>query len=279
MFIYTNPPHKSKKAKKQVADVVKKKRKKKYKAFSIPTLGGGRLMASNGKTWSSIFSRHLRPRGVAQNVRSSTMAHTRRGSKIGALSMPRRQSSVLDYKGFLKNIVGVTPIIGGVIANGLVTTFLGSKIPYAKQGIGNLVLGVATATGLGALTGTVAKNKDLSKSVMIGGIVGTLGCWFQKALNEGLVASLKPGMGDMASWDGGFNGMGDFSTPMAIESAIQPQSNTSAYSLPMTTAQFVPQAQMALPPTPASAAGAKTMASYEQQAIGEFLGNETNFGM
>jgi hypothetical protein len=294
MFIYTNPPRKSKKCKKVCAKPAKKRQRRKHKKFSVFTEGGGKILAANNNpmnnpsksvSWSSIFNRHLRSRrGVAQ-ARSHTMARRRRHNSGNIFAPPSqsRQKGLLDYKGFFKNMVGVTPIIGGVIANGLASAFLSSKIPYTKQGIGNVALGIVSASGLGYLTSMVSKNKNLGNGVLVGGIVGTLGCWFQKAMSEGLVASLKPGMhgwadSNMSGWaNEGFNGMGDFTTPSLIQNAIQPQSNISQYSLPMTTGQFVPT--VAPPPTPAHAAQAGTMADYEQGAIGAVLGNETNFGM
>lgn len=198
------------------------------------------------------------------------MAKRRRGGRRSRFNI----GSVRGIAGKIKNsAVGVVPILGGVIANGLFTNWLSAKIPYTRKGIGNIVLGIADA-GLIGLAASYLPMRNVGNQVFMGGVVGTLGCAFQNLMTGGFKAAF--GLGD--DLDGfpdpwfantGISGMGNFTTPGAIAHAFPSGPTMSQYGLPGASAQFV-----APPQTPHQAAMAGSMADYEPGAVGAMLGQD-----
>lgn len=204
------------------------------------------------------------------------MAKRRRGGRRTRFNFGSGKSMV--RKG-VSTVKASLPIFGGVIANGLLTNWLSGTAwlaPYTRKGIGNFALGIADAGLLGWATSFV--KKDLANQVFIGGIVGQLGCTFQALMQGGFKAAF--GLGD-DGMDGfgninpnpytqySFQGMGNFTTPGAVASAIPSESSMSQYSLPHTNAQF-----MAPPQTPAQGAMAMPMHHHENAAVGAVLGTD-----
>lgn len=197
------------------------------------------------------------------------MAKRRRGGRRSRFNYGLR-----SIAGKVKNsAVGVVPILGGVIANGLFTNWLSQKIPYTRKGIGNIVLGIADA-GLIGLAASYLPMRNVGNQVFMGGVVGTLGCAFQNLMTGGFHAAF--GLGD--DLDGfpdpyfantGISGMGNFTTPGAIAHAFPSGPTMSQYALPGSNAQFV-----APPQTPHQAASAGHMADYEGPAVGAMLGQD-----
>lgn len=164
------------------------------------------------------------------------------------------------------NLVGVTPILAGVILDGLVTKALSDKIPYTKKGIGNIALGIANAGLLGML-GRYA-NKSLGDGIFVGGVVGTLGCFFQSFMTEGLKSLSLSGIGP----DYNFNALGAFITPQGISTAIPSGDTMSQYSLPAANAVYGQSMQM--PQTPAQGHHAQNMGDFEGAALASAMGSD-----
>lgn len=209
------------------------------------------------------------------------MSRKRRGGRRSRFNMgfssPKSRGLLDAFKP--ANLVGVTPILAGVIADGLVTKMLSDKIPYTKRGIGNIVLGIGSA-GLIGMLGRYA-NKSLGDGLFVGGVVGTLGCAFQAFMQDGLKSlSLSgsawsderfAGFGGSAWSDERFAGMGNFTSPMAAAAAISSSGEgmaNSQYSLPAANAQFV-----APPQTPAQHMHAHGTSDHDHAAIGAVLGD------
>ncbi len=201
------------------------------------------------------------------------MSRKRRGGRRSrfnmGFSMPKQSGSIFDALK-PKNLVGVTPILAGVIADGMLTKVLSEKIPYTKRGIGGIVLGLGNA-GLIGMLGRYA-SKSLGEGLFVGGVLGTLGCAFQAFMQDGL-KSLSLGNFDTPFTQYGFTGMGTFVSPQQVAGAITSEGAIGQYSLPNTNAQF---AQLAPPQTPAQAmqTGGRMSDHQEGQAIGAVLGNE-----
>lgn len=214
------------------------------------------------------------------------MSRKRRGGRRARFNMgfssPKQRGLLDAFKP--SNLVGVTPILAGVIVDGLATKMLSDKIPYTKKGLGNIVLGIASAGVVGMLGRWAGRGlgkgmgNSLGDGLFVGGVVGTLGCAFQAFMQEGL-KSLYPTLKGTDEWDqweqnkfheGGFYGMGDFVTPGKISSAIPSGGTQSQYSLPATNAQFQPQ--LAPPQTPAQHMHAHGTSDHDGMAIGAVLG-------
>ena len=102
-------------------------------------------------------------RGGARSVRFN----------FGSISTPKSKGGVLDGL-HPKNWVGVAPILGGVILDGLLTKTLSDKIPYTKKGLGNIALGLAGA-GVFRMLGSYSKSADvkaIANGMFLGGVVG-----------------------------------------------------------------------------------------------------------
>ncbi len=245
------------------------------RASQLFTPGGGRIFSVAANPRPLWLRRTKRNTFMGINPTNNNGGNTmsrRRGGRRARFNM----GGSLGRTGLLnafnpKNLVGVMPILAGVIADGLATKVLSDKIPYTKRGLGNIALGIATAGGIGMLTRWVTKNRQISDGVFVGGVVGTLGCAFQSFMQSGL-SSLSLGNWDSPFTNYGFNGMGTFVTPQAIGSAISSESSISQYALPAANAQFMPQMQM--PQTPAQGASARHMVDYESGAIGSVLGQD-----
>ncbi len=303
MFALMNPPHvkhrKGRKtaknswfgnteghraaAKKGWGNRRKKHGKKIPRASALRTPGGGRIfsIAANPKPfWPRI--RHNSFMGVNPHIspspsRSHTMARKRRTRFNLGFSSPKRSGSIFDaFKP--NNLVGVTPILGGVVLNGIVAKFLSEKIPYTRKGIGNIVLGLASAGGLGMLAKYA--NKQMGDGVFVGGVVGTLGCAFQNFMADGMKSLSLSGAYDSFT-DHGFNGMGTFVSPQQVSSAMPSEGMISQYSLPATNAQFSPgmHAQLAPPQTPMQHSQTRGISDYDGGAIGAVLGQDDAGGM
>ncbi len=201
------------------------------------------------------------------------MSRKRRGGRRARFNMgftSPKQKGLFDA---LKpnNLVGVTPILAGVIANGMLTKVLSDKIPYTRKGIGNIVLGLGGA-GLIGMLGRYA-NKSLGEGLFVGSVVGTLGCAFQNFMTDG-IKSLS--LGDVNPYpftEYGFNGMGQFVSPQQVSGAITAEGTIGQYSLPHTNAQFQPM--MAPPQTPAQHASVRGMSDNDSGAIGAVLGDNS----
>lgn len=291
MFALFNPPRSAKKRKSKAKGKRKARAKKPKwlrllkgkKLSSVRTPGGGlirRIAANRGKRRpflgvNPIHHRRLWPTSSKGVV--TTMAKHRRGRRArhnaGSLSLSApRQSGLLDaFK--VKNLTGATPVLAGVIANGLVTRMLASKIPYTQRGIGNIALGIGTAGILGMLARHI--NKAAGEGVFTGGIVGTLGCAFQEFMKPGVGLKAFALSGEMDGWsDERLSGLGQFISPGQIANAFTDGSTLSQYSLPNTNANFVPPTQMQVPQSPAQAHAARPMGDYESSAIGAVLGQD-----
>ncbi len=258
----------------------KKHGKRLHKAKSLRTPGGGRIFAiaanrPHRKSRRNSFMGINAPKSSTHpSTGASFMAKRRRGGKRSRFNI----GSVRGIAGKIKNsAVGVVPILGGVIANGLFTNWLSGKIPYTRKGIGNIVLGIADAGLMGLAASYIPGVRNIGNQVFLGGVVGTLGCAFQNLMTGGFKSAF--GLGD--DLDGlydinpnpytgySFQGMGNFTTPGAVARAIPSESTMSQYALPGANAQFV-----APPQTPMQAASAGHMADYEPSAVGAMLGQD-----
>ncbi len=271
MFALLNPPKGKKRRKGKAA---KKRRAKKHATIfsSIFTPGGGVI-------------RKVRARNPFLGINpkfNRFKAATLKGASVMAKRKSRRNGSSLaspKQKGIFdalrpKNLVGVSPILAGVVLNGLGTEALSNKIPYTKKGIGNIALGLGVSGLLGML-GRYA-NKQLGDGIFIGGVVGTLGCAFQRfmAPGGGFKSLSLSGDNYLDGWaNEQFGGnLGTFVSPEQISHAFSSQSPIAQYSLPNTNAQFM---RLAPPQTPMQAQQARGVSDIEQgNAIGAVLGNE-----
>lgn len=272
MFALLNPPR-------------KRGRKRRSKKLSIFTPGGGRIFAANARRANKLFNSNpfFKRRSPAQLGGSIMRKRHRRGrrgvrfnmgSLGGMLSTPKQHGLLDALKP--KNLVGVTPILAGVVANGIVTKMLSSKIPYTRGGIGNIALGLVDA-GLIGLAARALKQGKIGEGLFVGGVVQTLGCALQSVMQHGLRALSLSGADD--HFDERF-GMGEFVSPNQIGRAIPSQGGISQYGLPHANAQYMPSAQLSPPPTPAMAAQARGVSDYEAQAaIGAVLGDTPDLGM
>ncbi len=244
------------------------------RASALVTPGGGRIfsVAANPRPfWPSIRPSKrnsfmgINPRGFSTtNNGGKAMSRKRHGGRRSRFNMgfssPKSKGLLDAFKP--SNLVGVTPILAGVILDGLVTKALSDKIPYTKHGIGNVALGIANAGLLGML-GRYA-NKSLGDGIFVGGMVGTLGCLFQSFMQDGL-KSLSLGSFDSPFTQNGFQGMGAFITPQGISSAIPSGDTMSQYSLPAANAVYGQTMQM--PQTPAQGHSAQHMGEFEGAAL------------
>ncbi len=202
------------------------------------------------------------------------MAKRKRGGRRSRFNFGFSAPKKVGLTAFLKpsNYVGVLPILGGVIIDGIFTKFVGDKSKYTRSGIGNIALGVIGAGLLGGLAG--AANRQLGEGLFVGGMVGTAGCAFQNFMQGGFKHAF--GLGDESNWyspvgHGTFMGMGNFTSPGAIASAIPSESTMAQYSLPNTNAQFLPGAAMQPAQTPNQAHQARHMADMESSMIGSMM--------
>ncbi len=271
MFMLMNPPHKK-----------RRKKSKGRKKLSIFTAGGGRIFAANRrKRFNSFLG--INPRRAFPAIKGANVMAKRRSRgrhvrfNLGSIAKVfSGKASTKSPLGGLSvgGVMGVAPMIGGVVGNGLVTALASKHIPYTKKGIGAIGLGLATAGLLKWATTAVSKNAKLGNSVFIGAVVGTFGCAVQ-AFQQGGLKSLSLS-DDLEGWDGewagSMNGLGTFITPQAIQGAFPADGTMSQYALPNTNAQFMPGQTMQMPQTPAQGAHARHMSDYEGSAIGAMLG-------
>lgn len=261
--------------------------KKIKRASELRTPGGGRIfsVAANPTPYWPKVRRNgfmgINPTfGSTNSTGGPTMSRSKRrgGARsvrfnFGSISTPKSKGGVLDGL-HPKNWVGVAPILGGVILDGLLTKTLSDKIPYTKKGLGNIALGLAGA-GVFRMLGSYSKSADvkaIANGMFLGGVVGTLGCALQGFLKDGL-KSLS--LGDMDGDWSGFQGMGDmgaFITPQGIANAIPSGDTMSQYSLPAANAQFVPM--LAPPQKPVQQSQVSGMSDNDMGAIGAVLDNE-----
>ncbi len=305
MFALMNPPLKRKKAKNtwfgepqrhslaaKKGWLSRKKRSPKKRSLkarklfgsSIFTPGGGRIIRTAGRPQAYNSFMGINPLNSKGAVHMAKRKRGGRRSRFNfGFSTPKKSGFLAALKP--SNMVGVLPILGGVIADGIFTKFLGEKIPYTRRGIGSIALGIAGA-GLIGMVGRYG-SKALGDGLFVGGMVGTLGCAFQGLMTQG-VRSLSlgddlDGFGDINPnpWTQySFQGMGNFTTPGAIAHAMPSESTMSQYSLPNTNAQFMPQAQLQMPQTPAQGYQARHMADYESGAVGAMMsGSDDVSGM
>lgn len=163
-----------------------------------------------------------------------------------------------------RKLVATVPLVAGVIGNNLATSALTQKVlkfPIVQSGIGNYVLGLLTAQGLGWLGSYISK--PFGHGIAVGGRVEVLGralhdMWNKSSILEALKPNLSgfadigvPGVWDQPRWNGfpygrefrdpfataGFQGMGDFVTPQKIQGAFPAQSSPMQYALPSAAAQ------------------------------------------
>ncbi len=274
-------------AKKGWAKRRKKHGKKIKRASELRTPGGGRIFAvaanGPGSYWPKV--RHnsfmgINPYSGNNNPsRSHTMARKRRTRFNMGFSSPKRSGSIFDaFKP--NNLVGVTPILAGVILDGMLTKVLSDKIPYTKKGIGNIALGLVGASAIKLLGGYA--NKQLADGLFVGGVVGTLGCAFQNFMTQGLKSFSLGDMDDLDSFtDHGFAGLGTFVSPGQIQHAIPSGGSMSQYSLPHTNAQFQPMhhAHVAPPHSPAQHHQVHGMSDNDMGAISAVMGQNDEMGM
>ncbi len=282
MFALLNPPR----PKKRKGGKAKKRRgpkrsrwARKTKLSSIFTPGGGviRRIAANRRVKHNPFlginPKTQASRFAAVTLKGATPMAKRKHRRNGmSLSAPRSKGIFDALKP--RNLVGVAPILGGVIANGLVTKVLSDKIPYTKKGIGNIALGLINSGLLGML-GRYA-NKQIGDGLFVGGVVGTLGCAFQGFMKEGVRSlSLSDDLDGWSSEHFGGN-LGNFTTPNAVAAAFSSAGPIAQYSLPHSNAQFVPN--MAPPQTPAQGGQVRGVSDDMQAAaLGAVLGNEAEY--
>lgn len=285
-----DPVGHSKAAKKGWANRRKKHGKKLHHARSLRTPGGGRIfsVAANPKPFWPKIVRHTKSNafmginpysGNNNPHRSHTMARKRRHTRFNmGFKSPTRSGSIFDaFKP--NNLVGVTPILAGVIADGMATKMLSQHIPYTKKGIGSIILGIANA-GLIGMVGGYA-NKQLGNGLFVGGVVGTLGCAFQGFMQDGL-KSLSLSGDNFSEFNdhSHFQGMGTFVSPGQVNHAIHSGGSMSQYSLPNTNAQFVGHhAQLPMPQTPVQHSHVQGMSDNDMGAIGAVMGQDSGAGM
>ncbi len=283
MFALLNPPR----GKKRKAAKGKRRRAKKAKLLkrskrlsSIFTPGGGviRRIAANRAKYNPFLGINPKShRFAAVHQKGATVMAKRRHRRNG-MSISRPTSKGIFDALKPKNLVGVTPILAGVIVNGLATKVISDKVPYTKKGIGNIALGLINS-GLMGMLGRYA-NKQIGDGIFVGGVVGTLGCAFQSFMKDGVRSlSLSDDLDGLSSdwaserFGGNLNGLDNFTTPQAIMSAQPSEGAMAQYSLPQSNAQFMPR--MAPPQTPMQAQQARGVSDYEQStAIGAVLGGE-----
>lgn len=270
MFALFNPPR-------------SKKGRRRKKKFSFLTPGGGRIFSFNkGKTRRrrAAFSGGF---NMARGRKRGR--HVRRNAGLSSyMSMPRRSGGTLGLaslkpKAILHNLTGAVPILAGVVADGMFSRMLGSKIPYTGKGIGQVALGLAGA-GLLRMVGNYA-NRALGEGLFIGGVVGTLGCAFQNFMREGIhslaLSDDLDGFSDVNAnpyTQYSFQGMGQFVSPGQVQNAFSAGSAMPQYSLPNANAAYMPRAGLQPAQTPAQAAGARSMAEYEGAALAAVTGDD-----
>jgi len=159
-----------------------------------------------------------------------------------------------------KNITGVTPILGGYIANALFTSAISKFIPHTQSGLGSYVLGLVNS----GLLGLVAKRfvgAEFARGMVIGARAEPIVRLVRDVNASGMSAlSLKGVDGQFEDRPGALEDniigqtLGDFTTPGQVGGAQPTESSTSQYSLPSAGAQA---------PAPQQA-----MHAYEQDCVG-----------
>jgi hypothetical protein len=134
-----------------------------------------------------------------------------------------------------KNLIGVVPVVGGVIANGMLTKFAAEKLPlgFVKKGLGNYALGLVGAGVIGAVGGRI--NPRVGHSMFIGAVVETLSRLVSDLSSQGMSAlslSNYPTDENLVMANGTMSGLSDFVTPMQIENARPIDSQAGQYPLP-----------------------------------------------
>ncbi len=221
-------------------------------------------------------------RAVANNSGRSSMKRGRKGGfspmkfKVGdyvSMNPPQVQQA---YAGALsgvqpKNVTGITPILGGYIANALFTSAMSKFIPYTNAGAGSYLLGLVNS----GLLGLAAKHfvgAEFARGMVVGARAEPIVRALKDISTGGLSAlSLKgwdeDGLSERFGASGKFEDrpgalqdnirgqpfLGDFTTPGQVGSAQPTESSTSQYSLPAAGAQA---------PTPQ-----QTMQAYENDAV------------
>lgn len=179
-----------------------------------------------GQSWVKKAGSWLSGRAAANNPRRKTMRSRGfsgifRKAKRGmsrALKMNPPVASGLTAGVKPSNIMGVLPIVGGLIINGILVEKTAGIIPYTKSGIGKYVYGLAMAS-VGAVIASAAGNKNLTKGVLMGGMAGTLAVAVNDVRKGGLKAlTLSGDLGE--DYLDGFSGMGDFATPAQMSAPM-----------------------------------------------------------
>ncbi len=193
----------------------------------------------------------------------------RRGHSYSSLLGMNPPEAVSGAQGVLagvqpKNLVGVVPVVGGVIANGMLTKFAADKIPvdFVKHGWGNYLLGLVSAGVIGAAAGRI--NKKVGHGMFIGGVVETLSRLVSDVSNKGFSAlsgiETDPGAALIGPT---MSGVGDFVTPMQVEQARPIDSQAGQYPLPAPMMAH------------AAAAHPATQAHYEAAVLSEVIDDRT----
>lgn len=218
-------------------------------ASELRTPSGARMFAVAANRGRTSMARKRSHRGRRRGLR---ILGYNVGSMVPSMHAPTASASFADAVKpgkVAKNVMGVAPIVGGVIANSMLTSYLAGVIPMTKKGVGNYALGLAGAGIIGGLGALI--NSDVGKGALIGGVVETLGRVVRDVREKGLSALSLGDLGDDYSdpaW--GFQGLGsgqsvpaedlsglnDFVTPGAIQRAFPSESTMTQYSLPAASA-------------------------------------------
>ena len=128
------------------------------------------------------------------------------------------------------NLIGVLPIIGGAIVNGIARRWVGSKVPMLSSGIPGIAAGIATAGIVGAAVGYI--KPGYGQSAFLGGMVETLSEPFAS------LASKIPGLSGFEI-DSNFTGgtLNDFADPNQVQNAVAAGEDMSQYPFPVHPSQ------------------------------------------
>jgi len=232
-------------------------------ASELRTPGGARIFGvANNRRRDNPMRKHRGRRGKGRGLRLL-------GFNVGAMSVrqPSGSGKIMDAVS-PKNLMGVMPVVAGVIANSMLTGMLAGKIPMTKGGVGNYALGIAGAGVVGGLGSLISA--DVGSGAFIGGVVEVVGRIVKDIRDKGFGAISLSGLDDDEAPDlsgfgegpyqdpyaAGFQGMGEFITPRAIQAAIPSESTQSQYALPQATAQN----------------------QYQQRVLAEMIGGEEDGG-
>lgn len=230
------------------------------------------------------------------------MRGRRRRFNIGKLLSMGRPGTITSGVS-AKAVVGVVPLIAGVLANNIMTGAIAKAgIPYTQKGLGNYVLGLIDAGLLG--WGGSYVSKDFGRSVRIGGMVEVLGRALHDIMSHG-VGALKPtNMGDFGDmgvpgyWaqspfygtvppsrltdpfsTSGFQGMADFADPRQIAGAIPTQGQYMNYAMPNANAVAAPMPGQAGQGYRPGMPGMSSVDYAQEATIAEEVGRQASMGM